>query len=369
MIKESEITQIGRPLKASLYFTEGSSDKVYSAALIECHNGWTVDFAYGRRGSPQKTGTKTQLPVSFEEACAIYDKLVKEKRSKGYTDDASGVSYTNSDNAGYVSGVLPQLPMPLDESELEDFLTDNAWGVQEKMDGENRLLRIKAGQVLGINRKGLYVDIPQDWSVEFFSLPDCLLAGEAVGERFYAFDLLELRGQCLRSSGFFDRYSKLVEVHGCASRSLPHFSLVPVFTGTETKRAKLNMIKQQDGEGVVFKRLDAPHVTGKSPIWRKHKFVETATCLVTSQNTMRSVSVGLLDDLQNIVPMGSVSIPVSASIPAVGSLVEVRFMYRYEDGFFEQPVYMGQRNDLERTDAALTQVTRIKYKSQHPEAS
>ena len=354
-------TQGGR--QAALYYTEGSSDKVYTAALIECRDGWTVDFAYGRRGSPQKTGTKTQTPVSFESACDIYDKLVKEKRSKGYTDDASGVSYTNTDNAGRVSGVLPQLPTPLDVSDLETFLTDNAWGVQEKMDGENRLLKIEAGQVFGINRKGLYVYIPQAWAEEFLSLPDCLLAGEAVGERFYAFDLLELRSQCLRSCGFSDRYSKLIEIHGRASSSRPHFSLVPLFTVTGTKRARLNMVKQQDGEGVVFKRLDAPHVTGKSPIWRKHKFVESATCLVTSQNTMRSVSVGLFDDLQNIVPMGSVTIPASASIPAVDSLVEVRFMYRYEQGFFEQPVYMGQRNDLERTDAVLTQVTRIKYKS------
>ena len=123
------------------------------------------------------------------------------------------------------------------------------------------------------------------------------------------------------------------------------------------------MIKQQDGEGVVFKRLDAPHVTGKSPIWRKHKFVESATCLVTGHNTVRSVTVGLFDELENIVPMGSVTIPESVSIPAVDSLIEVRFMYRYQNGFFEQPVYLGQRNDLDKADAVLTQVTRIKYKS------
>ena len=193
-------TQGGR--QAALYYTEGSSDKVYTAALIECRDGWTVDFAYGRRGSPQKTGTKTQTPVPFEFACAIYDKLVKEKRAKGYTDDDSGVWYTNTDNAGRVSGVLPQLPIPLDVCDLDGFLDHNSWGMQEKMDGENRLLKIEDGQVFGINRKGLYVEIPQAWTEEFLSLPDCLLAGEAVGERFYAFDLLELKSRCLRSCGF-----------------------------------------------------------------------------------------------------------------------------------------------------------------------
>jgi bifunctional non-homologous end joining protein LigD len=354
-------TPCGR--QAALYCTEGSSDKVYRATLNEHSTGWSVDFAYGRRGSPQKTGTKTQTPVPFDFACAIYDKLIKEKKSKGYTDDASGVAYTNTDKAGRVSGVLPQLPTSLEASDLETFLTDNAWGIQEKMDGENRLLKIENGQVLGINRKGLYVDIPQEWSEEFLSLPNCLLAGEAVGDKFYAFDLLELNGQCLREYAFATRYSQLLEIQNCASSSRPHFFMVFLYTVTGMKKARLESIKDKDGEGVVFKHLNSPYVAGKSPIWRKHKFVESATCLVTAHNTVRSVAVGLFDENQNIVNVGNVTIPESASIPAVDSLVEVRYMYRFEGGCFEQPVYLGQRNDLDRTDAVLTQVTRIKYKS------
>jgi bifunctional non-homologous end joining protein LigD len=35
----------------ALYYREGSSDKVYQAALVEVSGGFLVNFAYGRRGS------------------------------------------------------------------------------------------------------------------------------------------------------------------------------------------------------------------------------------------------------------------------------------------------------------------------------
>jgi len=48
---------------------------------------------------------------------------------------------------------------------------------------------------------------------------------------------------------------------------------------------------------------------------------------------------------------------------AVGTLVEVRCLYRYADCKFEQPVYKGRRPDMMPADAALSQVTRIQDRS------
>ena len=47
----------------TLYFRQGSSDKIYQAAIEPKDGGFTVNFAYGRRGSTLSTGTKTQSPV------------------------------------------------------------------------------------------------------------------------------------------------------------------------------------------------------------------------------------------------------------------------------------------------------------------
>ena len=77
----------------TLYFRQGSSDKIYQAAIEPKDGGYTVNFAYGRRGSTLSTGTKTQSPVPYAEAKAIFDKLVKEKIAKGYTPQGNRIKW------------------------------------------------------------------------------------------------------------------------------------------------------------------------------------------------------------------------------------------------------------------------------------
>ena len=56
----------------TLYFKQGSSDKVYSTFIVQQSGGFVVNFAYGRRGSTVQTGTKTPGgPVTYEAAKKI----------------------------------------------------------------------------------------------------------------------------------------------------------------------------------------------------------------------------------------------------------------------------------------------------------
>lgn len=70
----------------SLYFKEGSSDKEYHVQMVKSGKGVVVNFQYGRVGNALQTGTKTPEPVSEEEAEKIYNKLVAEKKRKGYDE-------------------------------------------------------------------------------------------------------------------------------------------------------------------------------------------------------------------------------------------------------------------------------------------
>jgi len=74
----------------TLYYREGSSDKVYQCQIEAAGERFVVNFAYGRRGGTLNTGTKTNVPVDYDSAQRIFDKLVKEKRSKGYTEGKNG---------------------------------------------------------------------------------------------------------------------------------------------------------------------------------------------------------------------------------------------------------------------------------------
>jgi bifunctional non-homologous end joining protein LigD len=106
----------------TLYFREGSSDKVYQASIRPQGEGFMVHFAYGRRGSTLSTGTKTQSPVTHNEAKRIYDKLIQEKTTKGYLpgDDAGLIQHPTS--AKKHTGIQCQLLNPITEDQLEQFL-------------------------------------------------------------------------------------------------------------------------------------------------------------------------------------------------------------------------------------------------------
>lgn len=72
-----------------LYCKEGSSDKVYNIQLEKVKEGYVVNYQNGKRNSTLTEGTKTELPLSLENAKEIFDALIKSKNK--YTTDPSGV--------------------------------------------------------------------------------------------------------------------------------------------------------------------------------------------------------------------------------------------------------------------------------------
>lgn len=67
-----------------MYFRSASSDKVYVIGKDYRNGQYVINFSYGRRGGSLLSGTKTDRPVDYKEASAIYDKIVAEKKAEGY---------------------------------------------------------------------------------------------------------------------------------------------------------------------------------------------------------------------------------------------------------------------------------------------
>ena len=193
----------------SLYYSEGSSDKEYHAEIVEVAGGNVVNFRYGRRGSSLTVGTKTSAPVDFAQAKKIYDKLVKEKTSKGYTPDVSGAAYQGTENAGRKSDFIPQLLNPITETEAMNLITDSMFSAQEKMDGERRAAQAENGKVIGINRKGLIVPLPQAIADALLSIAGksgaIFVDGEIIGDILYVFDLHVYKGERINSIAWLKR--------------------------------------------------------------------------------------------------------------------------------------------------------------------
>ena len=352
----------------SLFFKSGSSDKEYHAQLEPKGSGFVVNFQYGRRGSTLTAGTKTPSPLPQDKAEAIYDKLVQEKMAKGYTEGASGTPYVGTTKEERVTGNIPQLLNPIGEEEVEKYLKNPAYGAQEKEDGKHVMVERKAkgksfGEVTASNRKGLKIGIPEPIVIDVTNLDKALtLDGEAIGEVYHVFDMLEADGMDFRGLGYGDRHNKAFLMFGCDEDK--HIKLVPLAVTEQEKRDLYARLKKEGREGIVFKKLDAPYVPGRPASggsMLKFKFYATASCIVIPGRAgKRSIGLALMKD-GDLVPVGNCTVPANQSIPATDSIVEIRYLYSFPfpGGSLYQPIYLGKRDDIS-VDACT--VNQLKFK-------
>lgn len=353
------------PESISLYFCEGSSDKEYHVELVAKDAEFVVNFRYGRRGSALTSGTKSKTPLPYEKAKALYDKVVRKQLREGYTPGESGSAYQATALEARYTGILPQLLNAIDEAELPIVLNDDQFIAQEKLDGKRCLIRRTAEGVEGINRRGLVIALPARVAAEMqrVFVSAVILDGELVGEVFHAFDQLEEDNRDWRGRPYRERLNILGHLLPTEGEfASPALRVVPLAQGVKEKRALLERIRAQRGEGVVFKHLEAPYVAGRPASGgpqRKFKFTASATCRVAARNgAKRSVSLELID-ADRWVGVGNVTIPANYSVPEVGTLCEVEYLYAFKGGSLYQPVYRGTREDLTFTAASLAQ---LKYK-------
>ena len=322
---------------------------------------FVVNFAYGRRGSTMNTGTKTQTPVDYETAKHIYDKLVREKMAKGYTEGPDGTPYQNTPKEDRVTGLLPQLLNPIDEQEVKRLLKDPFWALQEKFDGRRVLVRKNGAEIHGINRKGLLIGLPETVFQSAHKITsDFILDGECVGDVLYAFDLLEWDGQDYRSKPYQRR---LVKLSNLLNRpDIKYIKLVQTATDPANKERLFRHLQAERKEGVVFKRLDAPY-TQADPTAAAISSSTSSTPPVLPWSP-RSTTSGASNYACSMVRAGSrwamsPSRPTSTCRRWV-QVVECRYLYAFrESNALYQPVYLGPRKDVEQHECVLSQ---LKYK-------
>lgn len=350
-------------MQTTLYYREGSSDKVYSVNVASSGTGYVVNYRYGRRGAALTDGTKTSTPVSLERATLIYQKLIGEKTAKGYSTGENGTPYQDSNLEPRDTGLRPMLLNAIDPEEAQRLIGSNDWGMQEKLDGKRVMIRRHAAKeeyklgrtVTASNRRGLEIALPLPLVDSMSQLESCILDGELIGETFHAFDLLERSGHDITSFGYASRHAWLVEFL-CDSE----VSVAALFDTPHSKAQALEAFKAAHAEGVVFKHLSAPytaHRPSSGGMGLKYKFTESASVIVTNINPQRSVAVGLVDG----TPLGNVSIPANSEIPTIGSVIEVRYLYCYRQGSLFQPVFVGERTDVTSDECVVGQ---LKFKSE-----
>jgi bifunctional non-homologous end joining protein LigD len=347
----------------TLYYREGNSDKVYQCQIESAGDRFVVNFAYGRRGSTMNTGTKTNVPVDYDSAQRIFDKLMKEKKAKGYTEGESGTPYTGPESNQQSPGITPQLLNSIEENQVLDLMNDDNYCAQEKHDGRRMIVHKQGHVITGVNKKGNTIGLPLPvFDVVRGFDADVTIDGESIGDGLYAFDLLELDGVDIRPWPYRERLAALMNLLFSVQQTT--IKLVETAFTTQQKIAMLEKLRKGKKEGVVFKQVMSAYTPGRpnsGGTQLKYKFVATLSAVVSKINVQRSVEIRLLDN-EGWHPSGNVTVPANHSIPKVGDVVEVRYLYAFkESGVLFQPVYLGQRDDVDQEECLRSQ---LKYKAE-----
>jgi len=350
-----------------LHYKQGGSDKLYNILIEQSGDGHVVNFAYGRRGSTLRTGTKTKTPLPLgspddtgsKTAYGVYNALLKKQRSKGYTPiDGAGGDYV--DVQVQKTDVYCQLLNPIDEDQVAALIADDDFWAQEKHDGKRMTIRHGDearydNETVAINRRGLTCGAPDAILNSYKQCPDAgIFDGEAVGEIHWVFDILDYPA--------LPYSQRLAGLENYMPDLGPAVRLVYTAKTTAEKQALYDQLKAEGKEGIVFKRHAAPHTAGRPNSGGdqlKFKFYATATVLVSGHNDKRSVQMQAADDLGGMVDIGNVTIPPNHEVPPIHSFIEVRYLYAYEGGSLYQPTYLGVRDDKGTCDKIDT----LKYKA------
>ncbi|HUJ58174.1 MAG TPA: WGR domain-containing protein [Kofleriaceae bacterium] len=359
-----------------LFFQEGTSDKVYNAAIVERGGAFTVTVEWGRRGARLNTGAKA-VNVTRAEADRMFERLVRDKRSKGYEERTAGhqpAAHAPPQGQGSGSkvttgrttvGRAAQLLAAIDDdAALARMLADEAMVAQQKLDGVRVLVAV-GDELVATNRDGKVTKLASPRALAGLAyLPrGTLVDGEILGDSYWLFDVLELAGEDVTAQGYLERWQLLDnELEPALTGDA---RVLPVATGRAAKRGLHDKLRAARAEGIVFKQRDAPYTSGRAATQRKYKFVKSADVIIV-ENAGNAYQMAVWDG-HALFEVGRVFAgTTSASRQELDArlargerpVAEVRYLYATDDHQLFQPVFVALRDDKQAGACLRDQLVR-----------
>ena len=188
------------------------------------------------------------------------------------------------------------------------------WAAEEKLDGDWRRVAKVGNEVYGFTREGNPVALSEETvALAMLSQFDFVIDGEQMPKgRFVAFDICGLMGAPVLSENSARR-DMLCDVW--------KGEVVRRVIGEQAKRELCEQVKEMGGEGIVFKRVDAPYIEGRTPYCQRWKNYQQEVFEVSAVNIAKcSVEVSRHGKSYGGVPVQSL-----ARLPKVGDKILVRY--------------------------------------------
>lgn len=254
---------------------------------------------------------------------------------------------------------VPQLAATIPFSGLDKYLNDPAWGYEQKLDGDRRMIAVEDGKVFGINRSGGIVPVKRDLASCFDVFNGSwLFDGELLGGVFCCFDMPRIGPD----PDFEDKpysYRRTFLNKIMADVVLPYTNavmLLPTFTTTGEKLQLMQGCINANSEGIMAKRFDSPYHFGKrTQTMLKAKLWASIDCVVmkVSPTGKRSIRVAVYDHTRTYGPtdkpdvnVGDVTVTDKRLVSLnEGDVVEIKYLYGTADRKLYQPSFLRMRPD------------------------
>lgn len=174
---------------------------------------------------------------------------------------------------------------------VEPYLSSENWGMQQKVDGVRTILECDLS-VSGLNRRGDPIEVPENVSEALSGVSGWTFDGEMLKDVYYIFDLLAVPSGPITHWPLIKRYELLNKL---TPKLKEPIHLLPLWI--EDKTIRLSELRKSRAEGVIFKRLNAEYIGGKTAFFLKHKFINELDCVVLAKNVndKENISLGVWD--------------------------------------------------------------------------
>lgn len=251
-----------------------------------------------------------------------------------------------------------QLAFPIETKELFQYMQDENWWFEQKLDGERLMVHVEDGKVSAINRKGSSVGLDKTMETMFTLPRHWMFDGEYVNGTFWMFDLIAAPG--LDESSSFAARRRALESCVAILDFNERAKIVPVARTTQEKGDLIKWCMENRSEGIMLKDSRSHYHLGKrTKSMLKLKFWESCDAVVTEvgREGKRSCAVSLWEE-GLLIDVGSVAVTEHMLQKLKeGDVIEVKYLYAFPDTKrLYQPSFLRLRTDKDSQECSIDQM-------------
>lgn len=266
----------------------------------------------------------------------------------------------------------------IDVGDVGQYLADDRWEMQQKLDGIRARLIIADGVASIVNAGGnplvsstaapvvRKIEAFGNFYLTYFPHEELQIEGEILGENWYVFDLPICSMFHINHGAAWKLRRTSLVVLLTSFHEIPEFEFIRVVGTASTIVAKNNLwayILENGGEGAIFKHITGIVTDGKRiDHIVKAKITHTVDCFVLEKGPGNGINgtgnwlrLGIIKDGAEF-EIGRCSF-IGKNYADVGDVVEVKYLYAGNGGRLVQPVMLKLRPDKTREQCGPEQLS------------